>query len=60
MAIVQRPQGPSSGTSRQKMEHSEEQWRSAIHACLPKKLHAANEQAFAEGRRAATATKFQP
>jgi indolepyruvate ferredoxin oxidoreductase beta subunit len=35
----------------------ESQWQSAIHACLPEKLHAANEQAFAEGRRAAAATK---
>jgi indolepyruvate ferredoxin oxidoreductase, beta subunit len=30
-------------------------WRAAIHACFPEKLHAANEQAFAEGRRAAGA-----
>jgi indolepyruvate ferredoxin oxidoreductase beta subunit len=28
-----------------------EQWRAAIHAVLPEKLHAANEQAFAEGRK---------
>ena len=32
------------------LEISEEKWRSAIHACLPEKLHAANEQAFALGR----------
>lgn len=41
------------------LEISEEQWRSAIHACLPEKLHAANEQAFAAGR-AAAAPKLQP
>jgi indolepyruvate ferredoxin oxidoreductase beta subunit len=41
------------------LEISEEKWRSAIHACLPEKLHAANEQAFAEGRRAGTSTKLQ-
>jgi indolepyruvate ferredoxin oxidoreductase beta subunit len=40
------------------LEISGEKWHSAIHACLPKKLHAVNEQAFAEGRRAA-ATKLQ-
>ncbi len=34
---------------------SGEIWRAALHACLPEKLHAANEQAFAEGRRAAAA-----
>ena len=38
-----------------RLEISEEKWREAIHACLPEKLHAANEQAFAEGRRAMTA-----
>jgi hypothetical protein len=37
----------------------ESQWHNAIHAVLPEKLHAANEQAFAEGRRAA-AKLFQP
>jgi indolepyruvate ferredoxin oxidoreductase beta subunit len=31
----------------------EARWHEAIHAVLPEKLHAANEQAFAEGRRAA-------
>ena len=31
----------------------EARWQEAIHAVLPEKLHAANEQAFAEGRRAA-------
>jgi len=36
------------------LELSEEQWRTAIHACLPAKLHAANEQAFAVGRQAIT------
>ena len=39
------------------LEISDEQWRLAIHACLPEKLHAANEQSFAEGRRAATSTQ---
>jgi indolepyruvate ferredoxin oxidoreductase beta subunit len=42
------------------LEIGGENWRAAIHACLPEKLHAANEQAFAAGRRAAAATKFQP
>ena len=42
------------------LEISQEKWREAIHACLPEKLHAANEQAFAEGRRASTSTKLQP
>jgi indolepyruvate ferredoxin oxidoreductase beta subunit len=42
------------------LEIQDAQWRAAIHAVLPEKLHAANEQAFAEGRRAASATKFQP
>ena len=41
------------------LEFSEEEWRSAIQSVLPEKLHAANEQAFAAGRRAATATKVQ-
>jgi len=41
------------------LEISGGKWLAAIHACLPKKLHAANEQAFAEGRRAA-ATQLQP
>ena len=39
------------------LEISGEKWRSAIHACLPEKLHAANEQSFAEGRRAAVTAK---
>jgi len=39
---------------------SEDNWRAAIHSVLPEKLHAANEQAFAEGRRAAAATRLQP
>jgi indolepyruvate ferredoxin oxidoreductase, beta subunit len=38
-----------------RLEISPGQWRAAIHACFPEKLHAANEQAFAEGRRAAGA-----
>jgi len=37
-----------------KLEITEEKWHAAIHACLPQKLHAANEQAFAEGRHAMT------
>ena len=37
---------------------SEEKWRAAIHACLPEKLHAANEQAFAAGRRAVLPASF--
>jgi indolepyruvate ferredoxin oxidoreductase beta subunit len=41
------------------LEISEEKWRSAIHAVLPEKLHAANEQAFAAGRGAAASTKIQ-
>jgi len=32
------------------LEIADDKWRSAIHACLPGKLHAANEQAFAAGR----------
>jgi indolepyruvate ferredoxin oxidoreductase beta subunit len=39
---------------------SEDTWRAAIHSCLPEKLHPANEQAFAEGRRAAAAKKLEP
>jgi indolepyruvate ferredoxin oxidoreductase beta subunit len=35
----------------------EETWRAAIRACLPEKLWAANEQAFAAGRRAAITPK---
>jgi indolepyruvate ferredoxin oxidoreductase beta subunit len=41
------------------LEISEEKWRSAIHACLPEKLHAANEQAFAEGCRVGAASKLK-
>jgi indolepyruvate ferredoxin oxidoreductase beta subunit len=41
------------------LEISEEKWRSAMHAVLPEKLHAANEQAFAEGRRVGAANKFK-
>jgi len=37
------------------LEISEAHWREALHACLPAKLHAANEQAFAVGRLAAAA-----
>jgi indolepyruvate ferredoxin oxidoreductase beta subunit len=40
------------------LEISGEKWLSALHSCLPEKLHAANEQAFAEGRRAAAAQKI--
>ena len=36
----------------------ESRWREAIHTVLPEKLHAANEQAFAEGRRVAASTKI--
>jgi len=32
------------------LDISETHWREAIHACLPARLHAANEQAFAAGR----------
>lgn len=42
------------------LEITETKWRDAIHACLPEKLHAANEQAFAEGRRASAAAKSKP
>jgi indolepyruvate ferredoxin oxidoreductase beta subunit len=38
----------------------EDAWLAAIHACLPEKLWAANEQAFAVGRRAATIPKSMP
>ncbi len=38
------------------LEISETHWRTAIQACLPAKLHAANEQAFAAGRLAAFAS----
>ena len=33
-----------------RLEISETHWLEALHACLPAKLHAANEQAFAVGR----------
>jgi len=36
---------------------SDECWRSALQACLPEKLHAANEQAFEAGRQAALAAE---
>jgi indolepyruvate ferredoxin oxidoreductase beta subunit len=39
------------------LEIPEAQWRAALHACLAPKLHAANEQAFEAGRRAAAAEK---
>ena len=39
------------------LEISEENWQAAIHAVLPQKLHAANEQAFVEGRRIAATAK---
>jgi len=42
------------------LDLSDDAWRTAIHACLPEKLWAANEQAFAAGRRAATTPKFKP
>ena len=41
------------------LEITEDKWRSAMHAVLPEKLHAANEQAFAEGRRVGAATKLK-
>ena len=37
------------------LDISETHWRTAIQACLPARLHAANEQAFAAGRQAAVA-----
>lgn len=37
----------------------EDKWMAAIQACFPEKLHAANQQAFAEGRRAAPLTKIE-
>jgi indolepyruvate ferredoxin oxidoreductase beta subunit len=39
------------------LDISESHWREAIHACLPEKLHAANEQAFAAGRTARAAAE---
>ncbi len=41
------------------LEISETHWRSAMHAVLPEKLHAANDQAFAEGRRVAALNQSQ-
>ncbi len=41
------------------LEISEAIWHAAIRAVLPQKVHAANEQAFAEGRRAAAATQLK-
>jgi len=38
------------------LEISQEKWLAAIHACFPEKLHAANEQAFAEGRQASASS----
>lgn len=42
-----------------RLDISEATWREAIRACLPQKLHAANEQAFETGRRA-NAAENQP
>jgi indolepyruvate ferredoxin oxidoreductase beta subunit len=39
---------------------SEAAWRAALHACLPEKLRAVNEQAFAAGRRAAAPPQTTP
>ena len=39
------------------LEIPDAQWRAAIHAVLPEKLHVANDQAFAEGRRVAAPTQ---
>lgn len=39
------------------LEIPEAQWQAALHACLPLKLHAANEAAFEAGRRAAVAAE---
>jgi len=39
---------------------SEETWHAAIHACLPEKLHAANEQAFEVGSHALIAAENKP
>jgi indolepyruvate ferredoxin oxidoreductase beta subunit len=43
------------GVLSRRLEIPEAQWLAAIHACLPEKLHPANEQAFATGRRAGEA-----
>ncbi|MGA2246525.1 MAG: indolepyruvate oxidoreductase subunit beta [Verrucomicrobiota bacterium] len=45
------------GALSQHLEIPGPQWRAALHACLPAKLHAANEQAFEAGRRAAVAAE---
>jgi indolepyruvate ferredoxin oxidoreductase beta subunit len=42
------------------LEISEAKWREAIQACLPEKLHAANQQAFETGRRAMVAAENKP
>jgi indolepyruvate ferredoxin oxidoreductase beta subunit len=42
------------------LDISEAKWRAAIHACLPEKLHVANEQAFEAGRRALVAAENKP
>ena len=39
------------------LDISEAKWRAAIRACLPEKLHAANEQAFEAGRHALVAAE---
>lgn len=39
------------------LEISEEKWLAAIHGCFSKTLHAANEQAFAQGRRVGQANR---
>ena len=42
------------------LDISEAKWREAMRACLPEKLHAANEQAFETGRRASIAAEKKP
>ncbi|MCG5500587.1 indolepyruvate oxidoreductase subunit beta [Ectothiorhodospira lacustris] len=39
------------GAASMVMDFDEQAWIDAIHRCLPEKLHAVNEQAFALGRR---------
>ena len=41
------------------LEIPDEHWQAALRASFPEKLHAANAQAFAEGRRAASARAAQ-
>jgi indolepyruvate ferredoxin oxidoreductase beta subunit len=41
------------------LEIPETQWREAIRRCLPEKLHAANEQAFAAGRQTVVTAENQ-